>query len=61
MIHDATHLEDLGDRFIIKCPTCSERSGPYSPEMSFAERYCSCGTVFAIDVDAERPGEIYSE
>ena len=61
MIHHATDLESLGDRFIIECPDCGARSGPYSPEMSFAERYCSCGTVFAIDIDAERPGKIYSE
>ena len=61
MIHDADDLGDTGDRFIIKCPNCDERSGPYSPEMSFAERYCSCGTVFSIDVDAEQPGKVHTE
>lgn len=58
MIHSADDIDTSGDRFTVQCPTCEGWFGTYSAAMTSATRSCSCGTVFRIDIESERAGEI---
>ena len=58
MIHSADYIDLSGDRFTVQCPGCGEYHRPYSPAMAWAEKYCSCGAVFPIDIENKTAGEV---
>ena len=57
MLHPADHIDLSGDKFTVQSRL---RRVPraYSPTMTWAERYCSCGAVFAIDIENKTAGEV---